>query len=143
MKNDSRRRMRREQIERWLASEDTTVSEWCERNRISESTFYKWLAVFREEEPEVFGASKHDGWIEIARQSRKDAVALAVVGKGTGASAPPPTYHESWANRCCGANAPITVAVNGATVSIPSGSAALDIANVMKAVMGHEPIHRS
>ena len=50
MKKDNQRRMRREQIERWLASEDMSVDEWCIRNHIGRSTFYRWLAIFREEE---------------------------------------------------------------------------------------------
>ena len=133
MKNGNQRRIRREQIERWLASEDMTVSEWCKRNHIGESTFYRWLAVFREEEPEIFGTSKHDGWIEIARQNRKDAMSLAVVDKNTSVPATPSTRCEGQSSY---ANMPITVAINGATISIPSGSNAADIANVMKAVMG-------
>ena len=133
MKKDNQRRMRREQIERWLASEDMSVDEWCIHNHIGRSTFYRWLAIFREEEPEIFGIKKDTGWIEIARQNRRDAVSLAVVDKNTGVAAMPSSYHESQSS--C-ANMPITVAVNGATISIPSGSNAADIANVMKAVMG-------
>ena len=46
------RAMRREQMERWLASDGMTVEEWCRLNRMSTSTFYLWLNKFREEEPE-------------------------------------------------------------------------------------------
>ena len=49
------RAMRREQMERWLASDGMTVEEWCRLNRMSTSTFYLWLNKFREEEPESFG----------------------------------------------------------------------------------------
>ena len=133
MSNNNQRRIRREQIERWLASEDMSIDEWCKRNHIGRSTFYRWLAIFRKEEPEIFGTSKHDGWIEIARQNHKDAMSLAVVDKNTGVPAPPSMRYESQSS-CT--NMPITVAVNGATISIPSGSNATDITNVMKAVMG-------
>ena len=36
------RAMRREQMERWLASDGMTVEEWCRLNRMSTSTFYLW-----------------------------------------------------------------------------------------------------
>ena len=44
--------MRREQMERWLASDGMTVEDRL--NRMSTSTFYLWLNKFREEEPESF-----------------------------------------------------------------------------------------
>ena len=38
--------MRREQMERWLASDGMTVEKWCRLNRMSTSTFYLWLNKF-------------------------------------------------------------------------------------------------
>ena len=71
--------MRREQMERWLASDGMTVEEWCRLNRMSTSTFYLWLNKFREEEPESFGQKAAKGWVEIAREERRDSLALTVV----------------------------------------------------------------
>ncbi len=73
------RAMRREQMERWLASDGMTVEEWCRLNRMSTSTFYLWLNKFREEEPESFGQKAAKGWVEIAREERRDSLALTVV----------------------------------------------------------------
>ena len=71
------RAMRREQMERWLASDGMTVEDRL--NRMSTSTFYLWLNKFREEEPESFGRKAAKGWVEIAREERRDSLALTVV----------------------------------------------------------------
>ena len=47
------RALRREQVERYLAT-DMTLKEWCGLNHVSESTMYRWMAVFRREEPDLF-----------------------------------------------------------------------------------------
>ena len=36
------RALRREQVERYLAT-DMTVKEWCEANRKSESAMFRWI----------------------------------------------------------------------------------------------------
>ena len=84
MNLEAHRAMRREQIERWLAADGMGVVEWCKLNRMATSTFYLWLNRFREEEPEVFGERPAKGWIEVAKQAKKDSVALAV-GNAAGA----------------------------------------------------------
>ena len=130
MGRQNRRAMRREQIERWLASEGMTVEEWCKLNGMATSTFYLWLGKFRDEEPEVFGPRPAKGWVEIARRSRRDSMALAV------AAAPRGDAGARTAT-CGGAHArSITVDVGGAVVTIPAGSDADDVANVVRAVMG-------
>ena len=59
-------------------------------NHVSEATFYVWLKRFREEEPELFGQSTPvKGWIEVAKQNKKDSVALAVA-PASDLSAPTP-----------------------------------------------------
>ena len=45
------RALRREQVERYLAT-DMTLKEWCGLNQVSESTMYRWMSVFRREEPD-------------------------------------------------------------------------------------------
>lgn len=90
MKPQAVRAMRREQIERWLATSDITAREWCKLNHVSEATFYVWLKRFREEEPELFGQSTPvKGWIEVAKQNKKDSVALAVAPASDLAVFPP------------------------------------------------------
>ena len=69
-----RKAMRREQIERWLATSDMSVEEWCKLNRMSTSTFYLWLNKFRDEDPATFGHRPAPGWVEVARESRKGSV---------------------------------------------------------------------
>lgn len=54
MMPDERRSMRREQVERCLASH-MTIRDWCKLNRVPESTMYVWVKRFRDEEPESFG----------------------------------------------------------------------------------------
>lgn len=76
MNLEAHRAMRREQIERWLAAEGMGVAEWCRLNLMATSTSYLWLNRFREEEPEVFGERPAKGWIEVAKQAKKDSVAL-------------------------------------------------------------------
>ena len=136
------RAMRREQMERWLASDGMTVEEWCRLNRMSTSTFYLWLNKFREEEPESFGQKAAKGWVEIAREERRDSLALKVV---PAADAAIPAKRAGRGQTDNGGDAkariqrrakPITVVANGATVTIPAGSDAAEIAAVIGAVMG-------
>lgn len=44
-------------IERCLAA-DMTVKEWCALNKVAESSLYKWMARFREEDPGRFPAGR-------------------------------------------------------------------------------------
>lgn len=136
------RAMRREQMERWLASDGMTVEEWCRLNRMSTSTFYLWLNKFREEEPESFGQKAAKGWVEIAREERRDSLALTVV---PAADAAVPAKRAGRGQTDDGGDTkariqrrakPITVVANGATVTIPAGSDAAEIAAVIGAVMG-------
>ena len=136
------RAMRREQMERWLASDGMTVEEWCRLNRMSTSTFYLWLNKFREEEPESFGQKAAKGWVEIAREERRDSLALTVV---PAADAAIPAKRAGRGQTDNGGDAKariqrraksITVVANGATVAIPAGSDAAEIAAVIGAVMG-------
>lgn len=134
--------MRREQMERWLASDGMTVEEWCRLNRMSTSTFYLWLNKFREEEPESFGQKAAKGWVEIAREERRDSLALTVV-PAADAAVPAKRVGRGQTDNGGDAKAriqrrakPITVVANGATVTIPAGSDAAEIAAVIGAVMG-------
>ncbi len=129
MNLEAHRAMRREQIERWLAADGMGVAEWCRLNRMATSTFYLWLKRFREEEPEVFGERPAKGWIEVAKQAKKDSVALAV-GNAAGAQG------KGQASPAHAGPEPITVSIGGAVISIPAGSGAADIENAVRAVMG-------
>lgn len=129
MNLEAHRAMRREQIERWLAADGMGVAEWCRLNRVATSTFYLWLKRFREEEPEVFGERPAKGWIEVAKQAKRDSVALAV-GNAAGAQG------KGQASPADGRPEPITVSAGGAVVCIPAGSNAAEIAAVIGAVMG-------
>ena len=71
------RALRREQVERCLAA-DMSIKEWCELNRVSESTMYRWRSVFRREEPELFSDPTQGEWIELSRGSIAARTALAV-----------------------------------------------------------------
>lgn len=136
MNLEAHRAMRREQIERWLACDGMGVVEWCKLNRMATSTFYLWLNRFREEEPEVFGERPAKGWVEVARQNRKDSVALAVNGSSDAITPDKASKQRKPAPSADGRPEPITVSAGGAVVSIPAGSGAAEIAAVIGAVMG-------
>ena len=59
------RALRREQVERYLAT-DMTLKEWCGLNQVSESTMYRWMSVFRREEPGMFAHPTLGEWIELS-----------------------------------------------------------------------------
>ena len=69
------RALRREQVERYLAT-DMTVKEWCGLNQDNESTMYRRMAVFRREEPGMFVDPTHGEWIELSRGSIAARTAL-------------------------------------------------------------------
>ena len=139
-KSKAKRNLRREQIERFLASPNITVEQWCRNEHVSESCFYRWLAVFREEEPELFegtnrGESKV-GWIELSRQDIAQSRALAVV-KDVKPEASSPAPAEPAAS----APAPVApvpgsvrVFVGKACVEVPDGASASTVEAVLKAV---------
>ena len=45
--NKERRKMRFEQVERMLNS-DLSFAEWCRLNKVTKSTMYYWLKIFRD-----------------------------------------------------------------------------------------------
>ena len=130
-KDPQRVNMRREQLERFLAS-NSTVSEWCALNKVSESTLYKWMAYFREMEPESFGSGNVSRWIEVSRTELSASTALAVT---PGAAARPAIASARQAGQAASAIAPsaITARVNGVELSIPPGAAESDVTAVMRA----------
>ena len=56
-------------IERCLAS-GMAVGEWCSLYKVSRSSLYRWLAVFRDEDPGRFAGknSETSGWVKAARE---------------------------------------------------------------------------
>lgn len=130
-KDPQRVNMRREQIERFLAS-SSTVSEWCALNKVSESTFYKWMAYFREVEPESFGSGNASRWIEVSRAELSASTALAVKA-GTPASPAIASARQTEQAASPIAPAAITARVNGVELSIPPGAMESDVAAVMRA----------
>jgi hypothetical protein len=135
----------RARVERLLAT-DMSVSEWCEANRVSESAAYRWLGVFADTEPELFGGAQNiadrdrNAWLVRTRENMRGLSAPIVpIGKDEPASRefvridvaslaaqpelaparPAPT---------------ITVSIGAAVVSVPAGSAPADVACVLGAV---------
>lgn len=130
-KDPQRVNMRREQIERFLAS-SSTVSEWCALNKVSESTFYKWMAYFREVEPESFGSGSASRWIEVSRTELAASTALAVTADMPASPAIASARQTEQATSPI-APAAITARVNGVELSIPPGTMEFDVAAVMRA----------
>ena len=62
----ARRDMWAGRIERCLAA-DMTVKEWCALNKVAESSLYKWMARFREEDPDRFPrrSSEASSWMKV------------------------------------------------------------------------------
>lgn len=121
------RETRRQQVEQYLSS-GMSVAQWCRLNKISKTTFYKWVDRFKREDPGLFAgraAQATGDWIELSREGLRDSVALAKVSDAA------PAAH---AVPCSAACAPIRVTVNGAAVEIAAGTPACDIANVLRAV---------
>lgn len=128
MTPEQRRAMRRDQVERCLAT-TMSIKDWCALNKVPESTMYAWMARFRKEEPELFEKPNASQWIELSRDAiaaqtalapaPEDGFMAASVGEAMGAKVP---------------SAPIIVHVNGAEVAVPPGSADAHIASVLKAV---------
>lgn len=138
---------KRDKVEQYLSCAGSmTASTWCRLNHVKSSTFYEWLAHFRDTEPEMFGgyeiAHAGDGkrrWFEevrkamaasraIARPAPAKPASFAIVDAADLAGAPEP---EPRAASCAGA---ITLSVCGAVLTIPSGTCEGDISAVLRAV---------
>lgn len=124
------RAMRREQVERCLAA-DMTIKEWCGLNKVPESTMYRWMSVFRREEPGLFADPSCGEWIELSRGSIAARTALAVRAEGgSGPDCDPPAAED---RRPEGPGA-LVVRVNGADVVVPEGVPEPHLAMVLRAV---------
>lgn len=138
-RNEHREQMRC-QVERLLAT-DMKVTEWCDRNRVSRQTMYYWLAIFAEDEPELFGGvqnvvdSSKRRWVESTRKNMAASTSLAttkpaeivIIDSGTPAQVKPPKSHETSGQ----VNKAMHVDIKGASVSIPVGANRADIENVL------------
>ena len=125
------RALRREQVERFLAT-DMTVREWCELNKVSESTMYRWMSVFRREEPDLFADPTCGEWIELSRGSVAARTALAV-RPDDDAAGPEAEAADGGASRADVASA-LVVRVNGDDVVVPEGVSGRHLAVVLRAV---------
>ena len=128
------REMRRQQVERYLAT-DMTVREWCELNHVSKSTMYYWMARLRKEEPGLFGDPTCGEWIELSRGSIAAGRTLAVRPADAPAVAPArhePKVSSEAQDRPAGA---LVVRVNGADVVV--GLKTGIIINIMHLVHFH------
>ena len=74
--NESRRRIWRDRAREVLESR-VPVRTWCEERGIHYAMMYRWLRVFRDEEPDVFGGydmahagDGHRNWLECVRRAR-------------------------------------------------------------------------
>ena len=130
MPPQERRNLRREQVENCLSS-SMTIEEWCRLNRVSESTMYRWMAIFRDEEPELFGKPRVGEWIELSKEAIAAQTALATKPAAQGDPRAIP------AGEAVGAKAqaaPIVIHLNGADVAVPPGAGDAHIASVLEAV---------
>ena len=130
-RQEQARRIRREQVERYLAT-DMTVAEWCSINGVSKSTMYYWIARLRKEEPGLFGDPTCGEWIELSRGSVAARTALAVRPPDAPETAlPRPEGADGSLARPAGA---LVVRVNGADVVVPEGASEAHVALVLRAV---------
>lgn len=128
----ARRDMWTGRVERCLAA-DMTVKEWCALNKVAESSLYKWMARFREEDPGRFPRrlSEASSWMKVTRRGIADAP-----GGGVAVSDPPrPQGGSERAQGPAGAGAqmPIRALVGRVELAIPAGAAEADIAAAMRA----------
>ena len=131
MTPQERKSMRRSQVERCLSA-DMTIKDWCALNKIPESTMYFWMARFRDEEPEMFGAPAAGDWIELTREAISARTALAVPGSSAPGT-PLPAPGEGSGIPACAA---VVVRLNGAEVVVPDGASQAHVAAVLGAVAG-------
>lgn len=122
------RQTRRRQIEQYLAS-DMSVVQWCKLNKLSKSTFYKWVERFRHEDPDMFADADQTAgnWLEVTRSEMSAAVAIAKVPE-EGACAAAPGRGQ------CG-RIVARVAIGAASVEVAAGATESEIAAVLRAVM--------
>ena len=134
----------RTRVERFLES-DMSVHEWCSANRVSSSAMFRRIGAFADEEPEIFGGAQNivdrsqARWITKTRENMRSSVALSAPAQPAPSGfmriadivpaepEPAPAPERQLA-------AAITVAVNGAVVSIPPGFPQSDASAVLKAV---------
>ena len=126
------RAVRREQVERCLST-TMTIKDWCKLNGVPASTMYRWMAIFRKEEPELFGRPNATEWIEVTRESIAARTALA---KREGTAVPADTASGKTVAGPDGAPAgsAVVVRLNGADVVVPDGAAERHVASVLRAV---------
>jgi len=151
----------RQCVERLLESE-LSVPEWCRRNGVLKSTMYRWLTIFAEHEPELFGGRRNivdrskRRWVETTRANIRASRALATTAATSATPATPiapkegkrqapgviivdtlyaePAKADGQQMISTGAADPILIELNGASVVIPSGCAGADITSVLRAV---------
>lgn len=87
--------MRAGRIERCLAA-DMTVKERYALNKVAESSLYKWMARFREEDPDRFPrrSSEASSWMKVTRPGIADAAAI-VAAPGGGVAVNPFTTPDA------------------------------------------------
>lgn len=124
----ARRDMWAGRIERCLAS-GMAIGEWCSLNKVNKSSMYRWLAVFRDEDPGRFGGknSETSEWVKVTRQGIAEAKAIV---PAAGAADPAEEAPASWSPS---AASPIRALVGRVELAIPAGSAESDIAAAMRA----------
>lgn len=155
---DSKRNHYRDLVERFLSS-GMGIGSWCSLNHVSKSNLYYWLAIFRDEEPDVFGgfeiAHAGDGnrfWLKSVMDAYRKSYAIekanqpqttVATHKDSGASdflvldtnALYQQSSDTISPQTNHSNAPdITVRIGDVTIAIPHGSEVDDIANVCKVV---------
>lgn len=144
MASNQTKELWRSRIERLLAT-DMGVTAWCDANKVSDSSMFKWIGFFADTEPELFGGPQNiadrdkSKWITRTRENmrassapivpagqefvRIDVASLAArVQDGPAPAASTPAAPA------------ITVSIGSAVVSVPAGSAAADVACVLGAV---------
>ena len=97
---------------------DMTVKEWCRLNKVAESSLYKWMARFREEDPERFPrrSSEASSWIKVTREGTADAKAIVPA-----ASAAVPA-EDAAEPKAPSTQLPIRALVGRVELAIPAGS---------------------
>ena len=126
----ARRDMWAGRIERCLAS-GMAIGEWCSLNKVSKSSLYRWLGIFRDEEPGRFAGknSETSGWVKVARGDIAASKAIVpaadaeAVDQADGSPAPEGPS----------APLPIRALVGRVELAIPAGSSESDIAAAMRA----------
>ena len=136
MNDSDRRDMWAGRIERCLAA-DMTIKEWCTLNKVAESSLYKWMARFREEDPDRFPrrSSEASNWIKMTRCGMSDAVAIVPAAGAAEVGEAAECAHAAHAKEPARAGdaLPIRALVGRVELAIPAGSSEVDIAATMRA----------